>query len=32
MNADAAIRGAYVNSGSKDMGLDPKTGKYGNRA
>lgn len=32
INPDAAIRGAYVNSGSKDMGLDPKAGKYGQRA
>jgi hypothetical protein len=28
MNADAAIRGAYVNAGSKDIGIDPNAGKY----
>jgi hypothetical protein len=28
INPDAAIRGAYVNSGSKDIGLDPQAGKY----
>ena len=31
LNADAAIRGAYVNAGSKDIGLDPNAGKYGSR-
>ena len=32
INADAAIRGAYVNSGSKDIGIDPKAGTYGRRS
>ena len=32
LSGDAIVRGAYVNSGSRDVGKDPKVGTYGRRA
>jgi hypothetical protein len=31
LNGDATVRGVYINSGSKDAGLDPDAAKYRSR-